>query len=126
MKTLQRIYPFQSKEAYYTKPPFSGLNGALHFNTCVHGLEELLRYADRNSMAQWMRSTSAFLDHSLVEFIFSLPADLKIKQGWTKWILRKASSRKVIFRNCMEKNKVGFEPPQQQWMQNKNSAGTGT
>ncbi|HEY6504790.1 MAG TPA: asparagine synthase (glutamine-hydrolyzing), partial [Chitinophagaceae bacterium] len=41
----------QSKEAYYSTPGNFNLNGALHFNTCVHGLEELLRHADRNSMA---------------------------------------------------------------------------
>src|SRR5262249_21200658 len=41
----------QSKEAYYATPANFNLNGALYFNTCIHGLEELLRYADRNSMA---------------------------------------------------------------------------
>ena len=39
----------QSKEAYYTLPERFTLNSALHFNTSIHGLEELLRYADRNS-----------------------------------------------------------------------------
>jgi len=41
----------QSKEAYYTTPDHFTLNGVLYFNTCIHGLEELLRYADRNAMA---------------------------------------------------------------------------
>jgi asparagine synthase (glutamine-hydrolysing) len=109
----------QSKEAYYTKPAFSGLNGALYFNTCIHGLEELLRYADRNSMAHGCEVRLPFLDHRLVEFIFSLPSELKIKEGWTKWILRSTVTEKLPHEIVWRKNKIGFEPPQQQWMQNK-------
>jgi asparagine synthase (glutamine-hydrolysing) len=60
-----------------------------------------------------------FLDHNLVEFIFSLPANLKINQGWTKWILRKAVTEKLAPEIVWRKNKVGFEPPQQEWMKNK-------
>lgn len=110
---------YQSKEAYYTAPPVSGLNDALYFNTCINGLEELLRYADRNSMAHGCEVRLPFLDHQLVEFIFSLPADFKIKAGWTKWILRKTVNDKLPAEIVWRKNKIGFEPPQQQWMQNK-------
>jgi asparagine synthase (glutamine-hydrolysing) len=109
----------QSKEAYYTAPPVSGLNDALYFNTCISGLEELLRYADHNSMAHGCEVRLPFLDHNLVEFIFSLPPDFKIKQGWTKWVLRKSVNNKLPSEITWRKNKVGFEPPQQQWMRNK-------
>ncbi|MES1226193.1 MAG: asparagine synthase (glutamine-hydrolyzing), partial [Bacteroidota bacterium] len=109
----------QSKEAYYTTPEISSLNGALYFNCFTHGLEELLRYADRNSMAHGCEVRLAFLDHKLVEFVFSLPAQFKIKEGWTKWLLRKASDKKLPAEIVWRKQKVGFEPPQQQWMQHK-------
>ena len=79
----------QSKEAYYTTPAHFNLNGVLYFNTCIHGLEELLRYADRNSMAHGREPRLPFLSHELVEFIFSLPSHFKIRNGWTKWLLRK-------------------------------------
>ncbi|MES1224461.1 MAG: asparagine synthase-related protein, partial [Bacteroidota bacterium] len=77
-----------------------------------------LRYADRNSMAHGCEVRLPFLDHNLVEFIFSLPADFKIRQGWTKWILRKSVNEKLPADITWRKNKVGFEPPQRQWMQN--------
>ncbi|HKC36447.1 MAG TPA: asparagine synthase (glutamine-hydrolyzing), partial [Chitinophagaceae bacterium] len=60
----------QSKEAYYITPEIFSLNGVLYFNTCMHGLEELLRYADRNSMAHGREVRLPFLDHELIEFIF--------------------------------------------------------
>jgi asparagine synthase (glutamine-hydrolysing) len=107
---------FQSREAYYTTPTIFSLNGALYFNTCMHGLEELLRYADRNSMAHGREVRLPFLSHELVEFIFSLPSHFKIRQGWTKWILRQSMTGHLPQDITWRKDKVGFEPPQQQWM----------
>ena len=108
----------QSKEAYYALPERFTLNNALHFNTCVHGLEELLKYADRNSMAHGREVRLPFLSHELVEFIFSLPAHFKIRNGWTKWILRETMKSSLPESIVWRKDKVGFEPPQKNWMEN--------
>ena len=108
----------QSKEAYYTTPDHFTLNGVLHFNTCIHGLEELLRYADRNSMAHGREVRLPFLDHALVEFIFSLPSHYKIRKGWTKWILRETMKTRLPESITWRKEKIGFEPPQKSWMEN--------
>ncbi len=109
----------QSKEAYYTTPAVHELNEYLHFNTCIYGLEELLRYADRNAMAHGRELRLPFLSHELVEFVFSLPPGFKIKQGWTKWLLRHAIQDQLPASVVWRKDKIGFEPPQQQWMENK-------
>jgi asparagine synthase (glutamine-hydrolysing) len=109
----------QSKEAYYTTPDHFTLNGVLHFNTCTHGLEELLRYADRNSMAHGREVRLPFLSHELAAFVFSLPAHFKIRKGWTKWLLRESMKEKLPPGITWRKDKVGFEPPQKNWMENK-------
>ena len=109
----------QSKEAYYSTPANFNLNGALYFNTCVHGLEELLRHADRNAMAHGREIRLPFLDHELVTFIFSLPSNFKIRKGWTKWLLRQTMSEQLPPEIVWRKNKIGFEPPQKDWMQDK-------
>ncbi len=106
----------QSREAYYTPPEHFTLNGVLYFNTCVHGLEELLRYADRNAMAHGRETRLPFLDHELVEFVFSLPAEYKIRHGRTKWILREIMKNKLPEIITWRNDKVGFEPPQAAWM----------
>ena len=113
----------QSKEAYYITPEIFSLNGVLYFNTCMHGLEELLRYADRNSMAHGREVRLPFLDHELVEFIFSLPANFKIRNGWTKWLLRETMKEKLPNEIVWRKNKIGFEPPQEQWIKNEKIQG---
>ncbi|HKB45412.1 MAG TPA: asparagine synthase (glutamine-hydrolyzing) [Chitinophagaceae bacterium] len=108
----------QSREAYYTTPTYFNLNGNLYFNTCIHGLEELLRYADRNSMAHGREVRLPFLSHELVEFIFSLPSNFKIRNGRTKWLLRKAMEKGLPSQITWRQDKIGFEPPQKDWMQN--------
>ena len=80
---------FFDRQSIY-KPVVLKLNDILYFDTCQFGLEELLRYADRNSMAHGLELRLPFLSHELVEFLFSLPDRFKIRQGYTKWILRKS------------------------------------
>lgn len=100
------------------KPIVTKLNDILYFHTAEMGLEELLRFADRNSMAHGREIRLPFLNHELVEFIFSLPSPLKMHDGWTKFLLRKAMDKKLPDEIVWRKEKIGFEPPQKQWMQN--------
>lgn len=117
---LERDFAFSNKQSlYYATPTTFDLNGALYFNSFVNGLEELLRFADRNSMAHAVEVRLPFLDHVLVEFLFTLPSELKIHNGWTKWLLRKSVEDMLPQEIVWRKDKVGFEPPQKKWMENK-------
>lgn len=119
MEGLNPDFAFSNKRnLYYTTPASFNLNGILSYNTMVNGLEELLRLADRNSMAHGTEVRLPYLSHQLVEFLFSLPSHLKIRDGWTKWLLRKATENKLPAEIAWRKDKVGFEPPQQKWMEN--------
>jgi asparagine synthase (glutamine-hydrolysing) len=104
-------------ESYYDTPHLDRLNGVLYYNTFMNGLEELLRYADRNAMAHGLEIRLPFLQHELVQFLFSLPASYKIRDGHTKWLLRKCMQQKVPDEILHRTDKIGYEPPQQQWMQ---------
>ncbi len=100
------------------KPAVYNLNDILYFNTMQSGLEELLRYADRNSMAHSREVRLPFLSHELVQFIFSLPSSYKIKNGFTKNLLRLSMQNHLPASIVWRKDKVGYEPPQKLWMQN--------
>ncbi|MDF2382842.1 asparagine synthase (glutamine-hydrolyzing) [Nostoc ellipsosporum NOK] len=116
-KDLTRDFvKLQSQEAYYTTPEIFNLNGALHFNAFTNGLEELLRYADRNSMAHGVEVRLPFLSHELAEFLFTLPSDFKIRNGWSKWLLRENMKDRLPEAITWRKDKTGFEPPQKKWM----------
>lgn len=98
---------------------FESLNHSLYESTMVFGLQELLRYVDRNSMAHSREVRLPFLYHELVEFIFSLPANLKIKEGWTKYIARKTFEGVLPPEIAWRTDKIGYEPPQKEWLRNK-------
>jgi asparagine synthase (glutamine-hydrolysing) len=98
---------------------FDSLNHALYESTTGSGLQELLRYADRNSMAHSREVRLPFLSHELVEFLFTLPANFKINNGWTKFIMRKTFDNVLPTEIAWRKDKIGYEPPQKNWMENK-------
>ncbi len=62
---------------------------------------------DRVSMANSVEERVPFLDKDLVEFGFSLPIDMKIKNGTTKYIFRKAMEDKLPPK-IISKKKWGF------------------
>jgi len=98
------------------KPVVKQLEDILFYNTFNFGLQELLRYADRNSMAHSREVRLPFLYHELVEFVFALPSSFKIKNGFTKWMLRKSVEPLLPSNIVWRKGKTGYEPPQEQWM----------
>jgi len=100
------------------KPVVTKLNDILYFNTMENGLEELLRYSDRNSMAHGREVRLPFLSHELVQFIFSLPSKYKINNGYTKSILRKLMTNRLPQNIVWRTDKIGYEPPQKKWMEN--------
>lgn len=100
---------------YYPKD----LNSALYHHIFQGELQSLLRYCDRNSMSQSREVRLPFLYHELVEFVFTLPPYFKINKGWTKWILRTAFNDLLPHEIAWRKDKIGYEPPQTSWLQNK-------
>lgn len=79
-------------------------------------LPALLRYADRNSMAFSREVRLPFLDHRLVEFLFAIPADQKLRGTTTKFILRNAIKGIVPEEIRLRKDKLGFAPPEPLWL----------
>ena len=105
---------FEKNKIY--KRNISSINDILYYDVTETGLEELLRYADRNAMAHGIEIRLPYLSHELVEFVFSLPAVYKIHEGFTKWILRESVKYIIPPAIAWRKDKVGYEPPQAQWM----------
>ncbi len=107
---------------YKEQAPFKNfvtLNESLYHSTFKSGLEKLLRFADRNSMAFSREVRLPFLNHELVEFVFSLPSEFKIRNGWTKAILRYSLENILPSEVCWRKDKLGFQPPQNKWEESK-------
>ncbi len=74
-------------------------------------LPTLLHYEDRNSMAHSVESRVPFLDHRIVELLFSSNSNFKIKEGYTKRILRDSMEGVLPKTIQYRKDKKGFVTP---------------
>ncbi len=94
----------------------SVLNKRLEEDIFKNSLPALLRYEDRNSMAFSIEARVPFLDPRLVEFVASLPANFKIRNGWNKWVMREAFKDLLPEKIRNRRWKVGFTTPEIAWM----------
>tara|TARA_B110000503_G_scaffold138393_1_gene224495 strand:- start:9598 stop:11451 length:1854 start_codon:yes stop_codon:yes gene_type:complete len=69
----------------------------------------LLRFEDRNSMGNGVESRLPFMDYRLVEFGLAISANVKIKSGYGKWILRDIMKGRVPDFIRLERKKRGFD-----------------
>lgn len=95
------------------------LNERLFFDVTRDTTPSLLRYEDKNSMANSLESRVPFFDHKVVEYIFSLPIDQKIKFGWNRYIYRNMMKGIIPELNRIRRNKVGFTNPEWEWIERK-------
>jgi len=92
----------------------SDLNEAL-YNHFEYKLEHLLKWEDRNSMFFSIEARLPFLDYRFVEYTLGLPSDQKIRDGQTKYIMRK-EMRNILPENIRTRqSKVGFDTPEDEW-----------
>lgn len=92
------------------------LNLALQSDLERYSIPQLLRYEDKNSMRWSIESRVPFLDYRLVELAMALPSSYKIRDGGTKYILRKALKGLVSERILERRDKIGFATPDDDWL----------
>jgi len=79
-------------------------------------LPTLLRNYDRYSMAYGVEIRMPFMDHRLVSLAMALPWTSKIRNGYSKAVLRDAVAPYLPDSIAYRKIKFGFSPPANQWM----------
>jgi asparagine synthase (glutamine-hydrolysing) len=80
-----------------------------------HRLPELLLMrVDKMTMSTSVEGRAPYLDHKLVEFAMGIPSALKIKNGQSKYILKKAVEG-IIPDNIIYRKKQGFGAPVREW-----------
>ena len=79
-------------------------------------LPALLRYEDKNAMWHGIETRLPFLDYRLVETALALPGEYKVREGWTKYVLRRGMSGILPDHIAWRRDKRGFEAPESIWL----------
>lgn len=94
----------------------SRLNKSLFLMFSEQILPKWLRMEDRMSMACSVESRLPFLDFRLVEYAFNLADDMKLRAGFTKYILRQAMNGDLPDSITWNQHKRRFALPYRQWL----------
>ncbi|WP_413487667.1 asparagine synthase (glutamine-hydrolyzing) [Carnobacterium divergens] len=85
----------------------------IDIHTWLNG--DLLLNADRTTMAHSLELRTPFLDKEVFKVARTLPSDIRIANGTTKYILRKAAES-FVPDNVLYRKKLGFPVPIRHWL----------
>jgi asparagine synthase (glutamine-hydrolysing) len=91
-----------------------GLSAYLQFDQQTYLPDDILVKSDRMSMAHSIEVRPPFLDHRILEFAATLPADLKIRNSQQKYVLKHLMRNKLPA-SVLQHGKIGFDIPTHKW-----------
>lgn len=114
--TRKYAHPVSTDRSHPAWKKMDRLTRRLYISTHQTVLPTLLRNYDRYSMANGVEIRMPFLDHRIACFAFALPWSSKIRDGYSKAIVRDAVARYMPREIAYRKSKVGFNSPIVDWM----------
>jgi asparagine synthase (glutamine-hydrolysing) len=90
------------------------LEGIIYLYCKLYLQDDILVKVDRASMANSLEVRAPFLDREMIEFVGTIPNNLKLKGFTTKYIMKKALERKLP-REIVYRRKKGFGIPIAEW-----------
>ncbi|PYX91228.1 MAG: hypothetical protein DMG71_20685, partial [Acidobacteria bacterium] len=77
---------------------------------------DIMTKVDRMSMATSLEMRAPILDHIFMEWVTSLPAKYKLRDGQRKYMLKKLAERLGVPPALLHRRKQGFSLPLVHWM----------
>ena len=102
-------------ELYRRSDAADPLNALLDVDVRSYLTDDLLVKLDMTMMRHSLEGRCPYLDRDLFAFVSSLPGDWKVRDGTTKWIVRRAL-RDLLPSRTLTRAKLGFAPPMHRWL----------
>jgi len=77
--------------------------------------DDILTKVDRTSMKSSLESRVPFLNHEIIEYAWTLPLSISIKEGVSKWPLHQIL-KKYVPEELTKRKKMGFSVPLHDWV----------
>ena len=108
-KNMKRV--FKNIEVYPRRNPQKFINKYMNDE-----LINILHNLDRKTMAFSLEARDPFLDYRLVEEVYKMPFTYKIRNGWTKAVLRDGMNGIIPEKVQWRKSKFAFVAPVEKWI----------
>ena len=105
----------KARKSEYPRPFDNDLQNLQYRDLFFTKIPRALRFNDRISMMHSTELREPFLDHRLVELAFSLPKNLKIRDGQGKWLARQMASG-LLPKEVSLAPKRPLQTPQREWL----------
>jgi len=96
-------------------PSENAVDKALFLDAKLFLQDDVLTKVDRASMAVSLEVRAPLLDHTVVEFLASLPLEFKLKGNTGKFLLKRVAER-MLPHSIVHRRKQGFASPVSQWI----------
>ena len=106
--------PYGDADRHLAQAPGHWLSALQYLDVKSYLPLDILAKVDRMSMGHSIEARVPLLDHVLVEFAATIPPDLKLRKGTTKYILKQAM-RGVLPDAIIDRRKQGFAVPLGRW-----------
>ncbi len=113
-KSLRAGYGLGNEPGQWDRAEGDHLRRMLYVDCHTWLADNLLERGDRMSMAASIENRPPFLDHELVELAFRIDSAMKIKGNSGKWLVKEIA-RKHLPANIVDRKKVGFKVPLNEW-----------
>ena len=106
------------RELYDKAPTADSISRLQYFDAKTYMTGDVLTKVDRMSMAASLEIRSPLLDHVFAEKVASLPLQWKLRNGESKYILKKLAERVGVPGDVLYRKKQGFAVPLVRWFRN--------
>lgn len=107
--------PEESVEAAFCRGHIDPLTGMLAADVDMLLPDDFLTKVDRASMAYGLEVRPPLIDHELMELAATVPSDLKVRNGETKWLMKQIFEPRLP-KKLAHRTKQGFEIPTDEWL----------